>query len=86
MEMQTATLREFRDDFPLIQRRVDQHGEIVITHRGKPLYVLSRLARPTTKRKLPPRVDYWARLQKQQSTPMQENEARRLRDDNGGDH
>ena len=87
MEMQTATLREFLENFTAIRRRVDRHGEVVVMHRGKPFYVITRLAPRKTKRsvKLPPPPDYWAHLQERQPVPLSAEQAKALHDENRGD-
>jgi antitoxin (DNA-binding transcriptional repressor) of toxin-antitoxin stability system len=60
----TATIRELRTDFRSVKRRIEEHGEIVITDRGEPAYVIKSLPIPSTKRCRPP--DYYARLMKRQ--------------------
>src|SRR5687767_10533354 len=84
MEMQTATLRELRENFPAIRRRVDRYGEVVVMHRGKPFYVITRLASQKPKRPLTPLPDFWERLQEQQPKPLTEEQAKALLDENRG--
>ena len=84
MEMQTATLRELKD-FPAIRKRVDRHGEVVVMHKGKPFYVITRIAPRKTKRKPSPPVDFWALLQKHQPIPLTAERAKALLDENRGE-
>jgi hypothetical protein len=84
MEMQTATLRDLKN-FPAIRRKVDRHGEVVIMHKGKPFYVITRLARRKIKRKRVPKIDYWARLVARQSKPLTAEQSQALHDHNRGD-
>ena len=39
----TATIRELRTDFRAEKRRIEQHGQVVITDRGRPSYVIRAL-------------------------------------------
>ena len=39
----TATLSEMRTDFPSIKKKVKEHGEVIITIRGKPVYSITPL-------------------------------------------
>lgn len=64
----TATIRELRTDFRSIKRKVEEHGEIVITDRGTPAYVLKPVVPPAPRPVSPP--DYYARLVKRQAQPM----------------
>jgi antitoxin (DNA-binding transcriptional repressor) of toxin-antitoxin stability system len=84
MEMQTATLRDLKN-FPAIRRRVDRHEEVVIMHKGKPFYVITRLAQRPTKPKPRPKFDFWARLVAQQPKPLTAEAAKALLDYNRGD-
>ncbi len=64
MSANTATIRELRTDFRSVKRRIEQHGEVVITDHGEPAYVLRPLPqRPKGGEPLP---DYYSRLLKRQ--------------------
>lgn len=64
----TATIRELRTDFRSIKRKLEQHGEILITDHGEPAYLIKPLPR---KMDLPARMpDYLARLLKRQPKPL----------------
>ena len=63
-----ASIRELRTNFRQVKKKIEDYGEIVITERGKPLYVLQALPPPEKKRQ--PRPDYYARLVKDQPKPM----------------
>ena len=79
----TATVRELRNRFPDIRRRLESEGVEVVTERGKPRY---RLTLYTPPEKAPPTaVDYWERLNSYQSRPMTKAQSRKLHDENRGD-
>ncbi len=59
-----ATIRELRTDFRAVKRRIEEHGEVVITDHGEPAYLLKLL--PHKPRESTPPPDYYARLVKRQ--------------------
>jgi antitoxin (DNA-binding transcriptional repressor) of toxin-antitoxin stability system len=74
MSTKTASIRELRTDFRSVKRKMEQHGEIVITDNGEPAYVLKPLPRkPRLRATLP---DYYARLLVRQPTPLSAEETR----------
>jgi len=68
MSNQTATIRELRTDFRAVKRRIEQHGQVVITDHGQPAYVIKPLTQVPKKRA--PLPDYYARLLKRQPTSL----------------
>lgn len=68
MSENTATIRELRTDFRAVKRRIEQHGQVVITDRGQPTYVIKPL--PEEPKKKAPLPDYYARLLKRQPTSL----------------
>ena len=76
MATRTATIRELRTDFRSVKRRIEEHGEVVITDRGEPAYVIKSL--PVTTRKAAPLPDYYARLKKRQPKPLSPEATRRF--------
>ncbi len=64
MHTKTATIRELRTDFRSVKRRIEQHGEVVITDHGEPAFVLKPL--PQSPKGGKPLPDYYARLLKRQ--------------------
>ena len=85
MSTATATIRELRTDFRSVKRKIEQHGEIIITDNGDPAYVLKPVAapRPPTKKARMP--DYYARLLKRQPKPMSEEATREFWEKERGD-
>ncbi len=79
----TATIRELRTDFRSVKRKVEHHGEIVITDHGAPAYVLKPVIRPALKRGRP--LDYHARLLRRQPKSMPSEETRRFWEKERGD-
>ena len=64
----TATIRELRTDFRVVKQRIEQYGQIVITDRGQPAYVIMALREePQQQSPLP---DYYSRLRERQPTPL----------------
>ena len=64
MRGNTATIRELRTDFRAVKRKIEQHGEIVITDNGEPAYVIKPLPRVPKRSATQP--DYYSRLLKRQ--------------------
>jgi antitoxin (DNA-binding transcriptional repressor) of toxin-antitoxin stability system len=84
MSTNTASIRELRTDFRGVKRKIEEHGEIIITDNGEPTYVLKCLPAPK-KKKRPPMVDYYARLIKRQPKPISAETSRLIRETNRGD-
>ena len=78
-----ATLRELRNEFPEIRKRLEADGEVVVTERGKPRYRLTLYEQP--RRAQSARVDYWSRLTSYQPRPMTRVQSRSLHDENRGE-
>jgi antitoxin (DNA-binding transcriptional repressor) of toxin-antitoxin stability system len=76
MSERTATIRELRTDFRTVKRRIEQHGQVVITDHGQPTYVIRLLPRPPKKKA--PLPDYYARLLKRQPASLSAEETRRF--------
>jgi hypothetical protein len=79
----TATIRDLRNRFPKIRKLVEADGEVLLSESGETKYRLVLHTVPPAK--LPPPVDYWARLNSYQPTPLTRAQARGLHDDNRGD-
>jgi hypothetical protein len=79
----TATVRELRNRFPEIRKRLESEGEVVVAERGKPRYRLTLYA--ALKETVPPPVDYWERLKSYQPRAMTRAQSRKLHDEDRGD-
>lgn len=79
----SVTIRELRTDFRSVKRKIEHHGQVIITDNGVPSYELKALPRPP--QKPPPMPDYMARLRKQRPTPMSVEATRKLWEDERGD-
>lgn len=66
--MTTATVRDLRTKFPKLKAIIAREGELVVTDRGQPAYVLRAFTAPRPKK--PVRVDYFARLRAHQPRPL----------------
>jgi len=75
----TTTIRELRTDFRSVKRKIEQHGQLVITDRGQPAYLLKALARPRKRTVSMP--DYYGRLRKRQPVPLSAQETCRFWDE-----
>lgn len=83
MSNASATIRELRTDFRSVKRKIEHHGQVIITDHGVPSYELKAL--PRKPKKLPPLPDYMARLRKQRAVPMSEEATRQLWEYERGD-
>jgi antitoxin (DNA-binding transcriptional repressor) of toxin-antitoxin stability system len=81
--MATATIRDLRTRFPRLKQLVAKEGEVIVTDRGRPAYVL----RSYSARRPPQRstVDYFARLVANQPRPLSAEASRALDEANRGD-
>ena len=79
----TVSIRDLRNRFTEVRKRLEAHGEVLVTERGKPRYrlVLYAPASGTT----PAAVDYWARLTAYQPRPMIRAQSRKLHEENRGE-
>ena len=82
MGVKTATIRELRTDFRLVKRRIEEHGEVVITDHGEPAYVIKPL--PPNPRKRAPLPDYYARLVRRQRNPLSADATRQFWEEERG--
>lgn len=81
--MTKATVRDLRTQFPRLKQALLREGEILVTERGRPAYVLRayRAARRPTAEK----VDHFARLKARQPRPLSVRVSRALDEANRGD-
>ena len=68
MGSNTASIRELRTDFRSVKRKIEEHGEIVITDNGDPAYVIKPVV--SKPEKIAPLPDYYARLLKIMPKPL----------------
>jgi len=68
MAMKTATVRDLRTRFPKVRRLLEQEGQLVVTHRGRPVILLTPYRERVVRRGTP--VDYYARLRRRMPTPL----------------
>jgi prevent-host-death family protein len=81
--MATASIRDLRTRFPRLKALVARDGEVIVTDRGRPAFVLRTYeARPA---KVAPKVDYYARLRRRQPRPLSADASRALDEANRGD-
>ena len=74
-----ATIRELRTDFRSVKRKIEQHGQLVITDRGEPAYLLQAL--PKLRKKTMRMPDYYRRLRKRQPVPLTAEQTRQFWDE-----
>lgn len=71
--MKTATVRDLRTRFPEVRKLLEREGEVVVTHRGKPVVVLRNYEARSEGRI--PTVGYYERLRRRM--PKRLSKARR---------
>jgi hypothetical protein len=72
----SATIRALRTRFPRLKALLAREGEIVITDRGRPAYLLRIYNEPPRARVAP--VNYFDRLKARQPTPLSRAASRAL--------
>ena len=83
MSTKTASIRELRTDFRAVKKKIEEHGEIIITDNGEPAYLIKPVQRKREKRA--PLPDFYARLVKRQPKPLSAEETRQFREEERGD-
>jgi antitoxin (DNA-binding transcriptional repressor) of toxin-antitoxin stability system len=78
-----ATVRELRNRFTEIRRRLEAEGEVLVTERGKPRYRLILYTEP--QKPATETFDYWGRLKSYQPRPMTKAQSRQLHAENRGE-
>jgi antitoxin (DNA-binding transcriptional repressor) of toxin-antitoxin stability system len=73
--MANATVRDLRTRFPRLKALIEREGEVIVTDRGRPAFVLRPYTPPL--RRSPP-VDYFARLRARQPRPLPAASSRAL--------
>ena len=82
MSRATASIREIRTDFQSVKRKIEKHGEVVITDNGVQRFLLKTLPRSPVKRG--PLPDYYARLLKLRPTSVSPKKTKKLCEENRG--
>jgi antitoxin (DNA-binding transcriptional repressor) of toxin-antitoxin stability system len=80
--MTTATIRDLRTKFPEVRRLVETNGEVVVTERGKPRFLLRPFHKQPSKRV--PAVDFYKRLVTRMPKMLTEKQSRAIDDLNHG--
>lgn len=83
MSTATASIRELRTDFRAVKRKLEQHGELIITDNGEPAYVVRPVARQP--KEATPMPDYYARVLRRQPKAMSKEAAQRFHEENRGE-
>jgi antitoxin (DNA-binding transcriptional repressor) of toxin-antitoxin stability system len=78
-----ATIRDLRTRFPKLKELIAREGEVIVTDRGRPAYVLR--AYTAQRAEKPERVDYFARLKAHQPRPLSPQASRALDEANRGE-
>jgi antitoxin (DNA-binding transcriptional repressor) of toxin-antitoxin stability system len=81
--MTTATIRDLRTKFPKVRHLVETKGEVIVTERGKPRFLL----RPYQVRlsKGPPPIDFYERLVARMPKRLTERQSRAIDELNRGE-
>lgn len=82
--MKTATVRQLRTQFRQVRKLVEQAGEVILTERGRPAYVISehpnRQLQRAVRSKKPAKFDYYARLLSNMPKPISAEASRAIDD------
>jgi antitoxin (DNA-binding transcriptional repressor) of toxin-antitoxin stability system len=81
--MTTATVRDLRTKFPKLKAIIAREGELVVTDRGRPAYLLLAFTPPRTAK--PPSINYFARLKVHQPHPLSVAASRALDEHDRGE-
>ena len=86
MNADTVTIRQLRTDFRSVKRRIEQHGEVVVTDHGEPAYVVKLLPAPAKKRPLFPTTTHGSGNASPKGLPLRAraSSGRRNADEGGG--
>ena len=79
----TASIRELRNRFTEVRKRLEAEGEVLVTDRGKPRYRLVVYVPP---QETPAsQIDYWARLSSYQPRALTKTQSHKLHAENRGE-
>ncbi|HEY4395184.1 MAG TPA: hypothetical protein VGP64_14030 [Polyangia bacterium] len=81
--MTRATVRDLRTQFPRLKQAIACEGEILVTERGRPAYVLR--AYRAARRPAVEKIDYLGRLKARQARPLSARASRALDEANRGE-
>jgi antitoxin (DNA-binding transcriptional repressor) of toxin-antitoxin stability system len=86
MSTETVSIRELRTDFRSVKRKIEEHGQVIVTDNGVPSYELKPVTPPRrAKTKNTRTPDYYSRLLKRQPKPMSERSTREFWEYERGD-
>jgi antitoxin (DNA-binding transcriptional repressor) of toxin-antitoxin stability system len=81
--MPTATIRDLRTKFPKVRHLIETKGEVVVTERGRPRFVLRQYhAQPSRKASA---VDFYRRLVARMPKMLTEKQSRAIDELNRGE-
>ena len=87
--MRAINLNQLRVNFPKVRKLIEQEGEVVLTERGLPVFVISehpsRQLRKTVRSHKPADFDYYARLIKRMPKPISAEASRAIDELNRGE-
>lgn len=79
----TATVRDLRTKFPKLKAIIAREGELVVTDRGRPAYLLLAFTPPVAPKPL--KSTYFARLKAHQPRPLSVAASRALDEHDRGE-
>jgi antitoxin (DNA-binding transcriptional repressor) of toxin-antitoxin stability system len=82
MSVHLATIRELRTNFRSVKRKIEEYGEITITDRGEPAFLIKSL--PKKSKKSPRQIDYYQRLTEYHPKQMSAEETQKFWEDERG--
>jgi antitoxin (DNA-binding transcriptional repressor) of toxin-antitoxin stability system len=81
--MATATIRDLRTKFPKVRRLVESNGEVIVTERGEPRFLLRPYRAETSKKPLV--IDFYKRLVARMPKMLSEAQSRAIDNLNRGE-
>lgn len=76
--MAKASIRQLRTEFPKVRAMIEREGEVVVTERGRPAFVMSAYSHRSPTKQKPKKIDYYARLLSYMPKPISEEASRWL--------
>ena len=81
--MKSASIRDLRTHFPKVRKLLEQEGELVVTDRGRPVFLLRPYEKRVRRREAP--FDYYERLRRRMPRRLSDAAVRALDEANRGE-
>lgn len=81
--MATASIRDLRTKFPKVRHLIETKGEVIVTERGEPRFLLRPYHAQLSKK--PPALDFYRRLVARMPKMLTEKQSRAIDELNRGE-